>query len=130
MPDVGGIMGYYSFQPVHLLRGSRGAGPHGVDKIGEGKRHLTQIGYFGRPVIHLDVYIYMIIGAPWRVESVGPYSLKVCRQAARAGTAYKQVSAELVVKFNKVGVVIAVLHCSYPGICCEVIAVGRSEVDR
>ncbi len=72
----------------------------------------------------------MIIGAPWRIQTVGPYSLKIGRQVTGTGTAYQQVSAELIIQLNKIGVVISILHCRYPRISREVITVGRSEIDR
>ncbi len=129
MPYISCIVGGYALQTVNLPGGSPGVRSHRVNKIGKGKRQFTQIGYFGRPVIHLDVDVYMIIGAPGWIETVGPYTLKVCREASRAGTAYKQVPSKLVVKLNQVGVVIAVLHGSYPGIGWEVAAIGRSQID-
>src|ERR671921_547767 len=50
------------------------------EALGEIKQLLVQLAQvrdFGGPVVHLDVDVDVIIGAPGRIETVGPKSLKV-----------------------------------------------------
>ncbi len=124
MPDVSCVMSHNSFQSIDFLRRTHSIRTHCIDKISKGKEHFAQVGYLGWPVVHLDIDVDMIVGAPGRIESVGPYALKVSRKVARTGTAYQQVTAELVIELNQVRIGIPVLHCSYPCVGGEVVPVA------
>ena len=45
---------------------------------------FSQVGWFGRPVVHLDVDIRMIVAMPGRIVAVVPKSLQIGRKSAGA----------------------------------------------
>ena len=57
---------------------------HAVDEIEERSSRLREVRHLGRPVVHLDVDVDVIVGAPRRLQLLVPEALEVGRHAARA----------------------------------------------
>ena len=66
-----------------------------VHVIEEWRRAFGEAGNFGRPVVHLDVDIGVVIGAPGRAVGVIPESLQIRRKAAGPRRGYQQIASEL-----------------------------------
>ena len=60
---------------------------------------FRQVGGAGRPVVHLDVDVVVVVHIPRAVNAIVPYSLKIGGQVAGPGGGDQQIAAELVVKF-------------------------------
>ena len=65
---------------------------------------LREVGRTGRPVVHLDVDVVVVVHAPRTVDVVVPYSLKVRREVASARRGDQQIAPELEVKLLQTGV--------------------------
>ena len=77
---------------------------HALHETVQRPGQLGQIGRLGRPVVHLDIDVGVVVGIPRRRQAVVPQALQIGRQGiARAGD--QQVAAELHVQRLQLGVV-------------------------
>ena len=123
MPDIRCVMCDYSLHSIHLFSGPSSAGAQGIDKLDKRPVQFSKVGDFRRPVIHLNIYVDMVVCAPGRTKTVGPYSLQVCRQVTGPGTADEQVPAKLVVKLDQVCIGVSVLYGNDTGVSREIVTV-------
>ena len=69
-----------------------------------------EVGRFGRPIVHLDVDIEVVIAVPGRLELVVPQPLEVGWQAPGARAGHKQVTAILKVCDDKARIRLTLLQ--------------------
>ena len=50
-----------------------------LDQIEQGQVHVGEVGYFGRPIVHLYIDICVIITIPGCLDFIGPDALQVSR---------------------------------------------------
>src|SRR5690554_4095423 len=84
-PNIGTVVGNPTFGTVHnpsrfLSRLSKFS-----NHLNHGLMQLSQIGGFGRPIVHLCIYVQSIFAVPDRKKLVGPYALEVGRLGSLLG---------------------------------------------
>ncbi len=98
MPDISCIMCNDPLNSINLPSCASGIGSQGIYKVNKRQFEFTKVCNFGWPVIHLNIDIYVIVGAPWWLQSIGPDPLQVGRKVSGTGAADKQIPAKLIIR--------------------------------
>ena len=115
---IGGMVQHPAIGAVHLRAVTRPGTAVVIDKIPERFRGFRKVAHLGRPVVHLDVDVGMIIRIPGCGVLLIPDTLQVCRQAARLpGRTQEQVAPELKIQRHQAIIHLIVFDSFQPFVC-------------
>ena len=80
------------------------------DEIEQRQLALREVCNLGRPIVHLNVHIGVIVAVPRRLDLVGPYTLQVRGHSSRARRRYEQVTPVLEHQLAQMLVICALLY--------------------
>ena len=80
-PAVFGMM-FIGFNAIVGFCGLSAGRSHTVKEINEGRYCFAEVRVICAPVVHLEVYVYMIVTTPRRTIALVPHALKVSGERA------------------------------------------------
>ena len=103
------------FRSEGLACGDAAGNPDSVDPVGERNDGLGEVADLGRPVIHLDIDIRVVVCVPCRLNVLVPDALEIGRQPSGSpGGASQHVTAILEIQRCQSGIRLPFLHSREP----------------
>src|SRR5262249_10651027 len=128
-PDVGDVVRDEAARVVMQPRRAPPRRPQTFEQVEERQMQFREVGHFGGPVIHLQVYVEVIVAVPRRPESVGPDALQIGWQIAWSAARDEQVAAELEILGDELIVFAALLHTFEPLVCGQIARSAELKLD-
>ena len=91
---------------------------------------FRQIANLGRPVVHLDVDVDMVIRIPGWYQLIVPDPLQIGRQVPRPGTADQQVASEIEIEGGQTGIGAVLRDTVQPDVSGQIRHGRGSQIER
>ncbi len=128
-PDIAQMMHHPTAGAVMALRRQMAGFHQGLDVIHQRQSAVGQITHLGRPIVHLQIDVGVIIRIPRRRHRIVPFALQIGRQRSGPRTGHEQVTAVLKIERHERRIVGSLFHFLQPLVRRHVRLRRRAQIE-